>query len=166
MERMWRVGLLVMITAAMLVGCSGGASKQAKGQPTGAPYELDGPLTVRAYDKDRVVEADSDETFDFLVVNNTAQSLPVVFVLEHSDGQRWRTSLCVDKQCLLGDGSEPSVTEPFVLPPYLEQPFQAHLFVDKAALPGHQSSLTLRVEPQLPGIAPQSLTLSGQLASD
>lgn len=155
-----------MITAAVLVGCSGGVPEQTPDRSTGTPYELDGPLTVRAYDKDRVVEADSDETFDFLVVNNTSQSLPVVFVLEHSDGQRWRTSLCVDKQCLLGDGSEPSVTAPITLPPFLEQPFQAHLFVDKAALPGHQSSLTLRVEPQVPGIAAQTLTLSGQLASD
>ena len=163
---MWRIGLLLVITAAVLVGCSGGVSEQTPDRATGAPYELDGPLTVRAYNKDRVVEADSDETFDFLVVNNTSQSLTVVFVLEHSDGQRWRTSLCVDKLCLLGDGSEPTVTDPITLPPYLEQPFQAHLFVDKAAQPGHQSSLTLRVEPQIPGIAPQSLTLSGQLASE
>jgi len=166
MKRVWRVGLLLVMTAAIAVGCSRDVSKQAKDQSVGIPYQLDGPLIVRAYDKDREVQADSDETFDFLVVNNTSQSLPVVFVLEHREGQRWRTSLCVDKQCLLGDGSEPSVTDPVTLPPFLEQPFQAHLFVDKAALPGHQSSLTLRVEPQVPGIAPQSLTLSGQLASD
>jgi len=161
---MWRVGLLVVITAAMLVGCSGGVSEQALDRATGAPYELDGPLTVRAYNKDRVVQADSDETFDFLVVNNSSQSLPVVFVLEHSDGQRWRTSLCVDKQCLLGDGSEPSVTQPFVLPPYLEQPFQTHLFVDPAAQPGHESTLTLRVEPQVQGVGAKSLTLSAKVA--
>ncbi len=163
---MWLIGLLLMTTVVVLAGCSGGVSEQAESKATGAPYELDGPLTVRAYDKDRVVEADSDETFDFLVVNNTSQSLPVVFVLEHSDGQRWRTSLCVDNQCVLGDGSEPSVTEPVTLPPFLEQPFQAHLFVDNAALPGHQSSLTLRVEPQAPGIAAQSLTFNAQVTSD
>ncbi len=115
---------MLVITAAVLVGCSGGVSEQAQDQATGAPYELDGPLTVRAYDKDRVVEADSDETFDFLVVNNTSQSLPVVFVLEHSDGQRWRTSLCVDKQCLLGDGSEPSVTEPSSCRPFWSSRFR------------------------------------------
>ena len=80
MKRLWRVGLLLVITTAVLAGCSGGVSKQAESKATGAPYELDGPLTVRAYDNDRVVEADSDETFDFLVVNNTSQSLPVVFV--------------------------------------------------------------------------------------
>ena len=166
MERMWRVGLLVVITAAMLVGCSGGVSKQAKGQPTGAPYELDGPLTVRAYDKDRVVEADSDETFDFLVVNNTSQSLPVVFVLEHSDGQRWRTSLCVDKQCLLGDGSEPSVTRTVCL---------AALFgAAVSGSPVRRQSRSARPSVQFDparGAAgsrhrAQSLTLSGQLASD
>ena len=165
MERMWRIGLLLVMITSLLVGCSG-VSKPAQVRATGAPYELDGPLTVRAYNKDRVVQADSDETFDFLVVNNTSQSLPVVFVLEHSDGQRWRTSLCVDKQCLLGDGSEPSVTQPFVLPPYLEQPFQTHLFVDQAAQPGHQSTLTLRVEPQVQGVGAKSLTLSAVVAED
>ena len=165
MERVWRVVLLIMITASVLIGCSG-VPKEAQVGATGAPYELDGPLTVRAYNKDRVVQADSDETFDFLVVNNTAQSLPVVFVLEHSDGQRWRTSLCVDKLCLLGDGSEPSITQPIVLPPFLEQPFQTHLFVDQAAQPGHQLTLTLRVEPQGQGVEAKSLTLSAVVAAD
>lgn len=173
MARYWRIGLLIVIVAA-LVGCGGeGAPKPAAGpvkaRSTATPgklVEVAGPITVRAFDKDRTVQPDSDETFDFLVVNTTDTALPVRFVLEHSDGQRWRTSLCVEKQCLLGDGTDPSVTDPVTLPPYLEQPFQAHLFVDKAAQPGHQSTLTLRVEPQAPGIAAQSLTLSAQLGSE
>ena len=66
MKRVWRVGLLLVLTAVVLVGCSGGVPEPAPDRATGAPYEMDGPLTVRAYDKDRVVEADSDETFDFL----------------------------------------------------------------------------------------------------
>jgi hypothetical protein len=132
---------------------------------SGKLLEVEGPITVRAFDKDRTVQPDSDETFDFLVVNTTDKALPVRFVLEHSEGQRWRTSLCVEKQCLLGNGTEPSVTDPVTLPSYFEQPFQAHVFVDKAALPGHHSTLTLRVEPQAPGIAAQSLTLSAHLPS-
>ena len=163
MERMWRVVLLLVMTASVLLGCNS-VPKQAPDRATGAPYELDGPLTVRAYDNDRVVEADSDETFDFLVVNNTSQSLPVVFVLEHSDGQRWRTSLCVDKQCLLGDGSEPSVTDPLILPPYLEQAFKVHVFVDATARSGQQTALTLRVEPLVEAAMPRSVTLSAQVS--
>lgn len=131
---------------------------------SGQLFELDGPLMVRAINKDRIVQADSDEVFDFLVVNTTDQALPVRFVLEHSDGQRWRTSLCVKEQCLLGDGTEPSVTDPITLPPYLEQPFQAHLFVDKAAQPGHQSTLTLRVEPLVEAALPGSVTLSARVS--
>ena len=156
---------MVVITAAVLVGCSGGVSEQAPDRATGAPYELDGPLTVRAYDKDRVVEADSDETFDFLVVNNTSQSLPVVFVLEHSDGQRWRTSLCVDKQCLLGDGSEPSVTQS-VCPAALfgAAVSRLHVFVDETARAGQQTALTLRVEPLVEAAMPRSVTLSAQVS--
>ena len=164
MKRVWRVVLLSVITTAVLTGCSGRVSEQTPDRATGAPYELDGPLTVRAYDKDRVVEADSDETFDFLVVNNTSESLPVVFVLEHSDGQRWRTSLCVDKQCLLGDGSEPSVTDPLILPPYLEQAFKVHVFVDATARSGQQTALTLRVEPLVEAAMPRSVTLSAQVS--
>ena len=57
MKRVWRVVFFVVITAAVLTGCSGGVSEQAPDPATGAPYELDGPLTVRAYNKDRVVEA-------------------------------------------------------------------------------------------------------------
>lgn len=171
MVRRWWIGLF-FVGVWMLGGCgAAGAREPAAGaaetQPAmaGELVEIDGPLTVRAFNKDRAVQADSDEVFDFLVVNTTDQALPVRFVLEHTDGQRWRTSLCVDRQCLLGDGTEPSVTDPVMLPPYLEQPFQAHLFVPQAALPGHRSALTLRVEPLAPDIASQSLTLSARLAS-
>jgi hypothetical protein len=162
----WRIGLLTL-SLMVLGGCSGfGTVGPAVGldeaQPAGVSelVEIEGPLTVRAFDKDRTVQAGSDEVFDFLVVNTTDRAQPVRFVLEHSDGQRWRTSLCVEKQCLLGDGTEPSITDPVTLPPYLEQPFQAHLFVDKAAQPGHQSTLTLRVEPLVEAAAPRSVTLS------
>ncbi len=62
-------------------------------------------LLVEAIDADRAVQAGTEAVFDFMVVNATGQPMPVVFALEHADGQRWRTSLCVDKQCLLGDGN-------------------------------------------------------------
>jgi hypothetical protein len=163
----WRIGLLAL-SLVVLGGCGGfGAPKPAAGPvearsaaAQGKLVEVEGPITVRAFDKDRTVQPDSDETFDFLVVNTTDKDLAVRFALEHSDGQRWRTSLCVEKQCLLGDGTEPSVTDPVTLPPYFEQPFQAHLFVDKAAQPGHQSTLTLRVVPLVEAAAPRSVTLS------
>lgn len=171
MVRLCWLGAVVLI-GLLLVGCgSSGAGNQAAGSTStdspgtsGELFELDGPLMVRAINKDRIVQADSDEVFDFLVVNTTDQALPVRFVLEHNDGQRWRTSLCVKEQCLLGDGTEPSVTDPITLPPYLEQPFQAHLFVDKAAQPGHQSTLTLRVEPLVEAPLPGSVTLSARVS--
>lgn len=171
MVRLWWLGAVVLV-GLLLGGCSSsGAGNQAVGSmsadspgTSGQLFELDGPLMVRAINKDRIVQADSDEVFDFLVVNTTDQALPVRFVLEHSDGQRWRTSLCVKEQCLLGDGTEPSVTDPITLPPYLEQPFQAHLFVDKAAQPGHQSTLTLRVEPLVEAALPGSVTLSARVS--
>lgn len=169
--RYWRIGILTAI-AATLVGCGGAVSPKAatssvEARSTAAPdrlVEMEGLITVRAFDKDRIVQPDSDETFDFLVVNTTDKALPVRFVLEHSDGERWRTSLCVEKQCLLGDGSEPSITDPVTLSPYLEQPFQAHLFVDKVAQPGHQSTLTLRVEPLGEAALSRSVTLSAQVS--
>jgi hypothetical protein len=170
MVRYWRIGL-VALSLMVLGGCGGvGTAGPAAGlgeaQPAvaGELVEIEGPLTVRVVNKDRIVQADSDEVFDFLVVNTTDQALPVQFVLEHTSGRRWRTSLCVDKQCLLGDGTEPSVTDPVTLPPYFEQPFQAHLFVDKAAQPGHQSTLTLRVEPLVEAALARSVTLSAQVS--
>lgn len=130
-----------------------------------ASYASDGALLLEAVRADRSVQPGVDETFDFKMANTTGEPLPVVVVLEHADGQRWRTSLCVEKQCLLGDGSEPSVTDPVILPPYLEQQFQAHLFVDADAQPGQQSALTLRVEPQAAQARPHSLTLRAQVAT-
>lgn len=120
-------------------------------------------LLVEAIDADRAVQAGTEAVFDFMVVNATGQPMPVVFALEHADGQRWRTSLCVDKQCLLGDGNEPSLTDPVILPPYLEQGFKAHLFVDAAARPGQQTALTLRVEPQSSEAMAHSVTLRAQV---
>jgi hypothetical protein len=73
--------------------------------------------------------------------------------------------LCVQKQCILGNGLEPSVTEAVVLPPYFEQAFQAHVFVDKDASRGHREALTVRVEPQTAGVAPRSLTLSAEVVN-
>jgi hypothetical protein len=119
---------------------------------------------VDAIDADRLVQPGAEEEFDFKVVNATGLPMPVVIALEHADGQRWHTSLCVEKQCLLGDGSEPSVTDPVVLPPYLEQAFKAQLFVDAAARPGQQTALTLRVEPLVEAAMPRSVTLSAQVS--
>ncbi|HSN76830.1 MAG TPA: hypothetical protein VL334_17285 [Anaerolineae bacterium] len=130
-----------------------------------ASYAADGALLLEAPRADRVVHPGADEVFDFKMVNTTGQAMPVVVVLEHADGQRWRTSLCVEKQCLLGDGSEPSVTDPVILPPYLEQPFQAHVFVDAAARPGQSTALTLRVEPLIEAAKPQSVIFAAQVDS-
>ena len=122
-------------------------------------------LLVEARDAERAVQPGAEEVFDFKVVNASGQPMPVVIALEHAAGQRWRTSLCVEKQCLLGDGSEPSVTDPVVLPPYLEQAFEAHLFVDAAARSGQQTALTLRVEPLTEAAKPQSIILAALVDS-
>ncbi len=124
----------------------------------------DSLLLVEALDADRTVQPGAEEVFDFKVVNASGQPMPVVIALEHAAGQRWRTSLCVDKQCLLGDGSEPSVTDPVILPPYLEQAFKAHVFVDAAARSGQQTALTLRVEPLVETALPRSVTLSARVS--
>ncbi len=129
-----------------------------------ASYATDGALLLEAVDADRAVQPGAEEVFDFKLVNTTRQPLSVVVVLEHADGERWRTSLCVDKQCLLGDGSEPSITDPVVLPPYLEQAFKAHVFIDEAARPGQRTALTLRVEQQTGDATPQGLTLSARVS--
>ena len=121
-------------------------------------------LLVEAINGDRAVQPGTEEVFDFKVVNATDQPMPVVIALEHADGQRWRTSLCVDKQCLLGDGSEPSITDPLILPPYLEQAFKAHVFVDAAARSGQQTVLTLSVEPLVEAAIPRSVTLLAQVS--
>ena len=162
--------IIVLLTACAslaqpveLASVSGEADAAAAPLAGVASYAADGALLVEAVRPDRVVQPGVDETFDFKMVNTTGQPLSVVVALEHADGQRWRTSLCVENQCLLGDGSEPSVTDPVTLPPYLEQPFQAHLFVDAAARPGQQTALTLSVEPQTGDGMPHSVALRARV---
>ena len=103
-------------------------------------------LALDVVNPERKVQAGSDQTFDFNLVNTKDKPLQVVISLAHSGGKRWRTSLCVGQQCLLGDGSKPTVADPLTLPPYLEQPFQAHVFVDDAARAGDKILLTLQVD--------------------
>lgn len=174
---MVRLGSALVLTLALSAAC--GSSIQPAGDEivatqaavVAAPlegvasYAADGALLVEALRADRAVQPGADEVFDFKMVNTTGQAMSVVVVLEHTDGQRWRTSLCVEKQCLLGDGSEPSVTDPVILPPYLEQPFQAHLFVDETAQRGQQASLILRVDPLTEDARPQSVSLSAQVGA-
>lgn len=121
-------------------------------------------VLIEAVNADQAVQPGAEAVFDFTVVNGSDQAVPVVIALEHADGQRWRTSLCVDKQCLLGDGSEPSVTDPVILPPYLEQAFKAHVFVDAAARSGQQTVLTLRVEPLDETAVSRSVTVTAQVS--
>jgi hypothetical protein len=175
MKSFWLVSV-VLLMMVLLAACGSPAlpAEDAAGQvqtdAVAAPlagvasYVADGALLVEAVDADRAVQAGADEIFDFKMVNTTGQPLPVVVVLEHADGQRWRTSLCVENQCLLGDGSQPSVTDPVTLPPYLEQPFQAHVFVDAAAKAGQRTTLILRVEPLTETRTPQSVTLNAQVS--
>jgi hypothetical protein len=161
-----------MFVIALLAGCASLAQPAGPavhvGQEGAAVFDAmtaaDSLLLVEAIDADRMVQPGAEEVFDFMVVNATGQPMPVVIALEHADGQRWRTSLCVDKQCLLGDGSEPSVTDPVILPPYLEQAFKAHVFVDAAARFGQQTAFTLRVEPLVEAAMPRSVTLSAQVS--
>lgn len=162
--------ILVLLTACAspaqpveLASVSGEADAAATPLAGVASYVADEALLLEATRPDRVVQPGADEVFDFKVVNTTDQPMPVVIALEHTGGQRWRTSLCVDKQCLLGDGSEPSVTDPVTLPPYLEQAFKAHVFVDAAARSGQQTALTLRVEPLAEALIARSVTLSAQV---
>lgn len=133
--------------------------------PSDAATAADSPLLLEALNADRTVQPGAEEVFDLKMVNATGQPMAVVVVLEHAAGQRWRTSLCVDKQCLLGDGDEPSVTDPVTLPPYLEQAFNAHVFVDAAARQGQQTALSVRVEPLTGTAKPQSVLLTAQVAS-
>jgi hypothetical protein len=161
-----------MFVIVLLAGCASPArpvehavnSGQQGAAASGEMAAADSLLLVEAIDADRAVQPGAEEVFDFKVVNASDQPMQVVIALEHVAGQRWRTSLCVDKQCLLGDGSEPSVTDPVILPPYLEQAFKAHVFVDAAARPGQQTALILRVEPLVEAAMPRSVTLSAQVS--
>jgi hypothetical protein len=162
----------MMFVIGLLAGCVSPArpadpavdSGREVAARSGEMAAADSLLLVEAIDADRMVQPGAEEVFDFKVVNASGQPMPVVIALERADGQRWRTSLCVDKQCLLGDGSEPSVTDPVILPPYLEQAFKAHVFVDAAARSGQQTALTLRVEPLVEAAMPRSVTLSAQVS--
>lgn len=168
----------VVLLITLLVSACGGAdsaSTPATVSPTPTPAggQLDdsgvvsslySPLTIHAVDEDRLVQPDSEETFELAVANESQQDVPVVFVLEHADGQRWRTSLCVAEQCVLDDGSGVSVTDPVVLSSLLEQPFQAHVFVDAEAKAGQTTTLALRVEPQMAGMAPQQVFITAEVA--
>lgn len=168
-----RVSLFLLI--ALLVSACGGvgsanapAAVSATAAAAVAPdaaSSLYSPLTIHAAEQSRQVTPDSDETFEVLVANESQQDVPVVFVLEHADGQLWRTSLCVAEQCILGDGSDTSVTDPVVLSSLLEQPFQAHVFVDADARAGQSTTLELRVEPQVAGMAPQQIRITAEVAS-
>lgn len=167
-----RVASLIMIVAlASACGNAGSADAPAEvSTPAAGIAELDAasslysPLTIRAAETVREVTPDSDEVFELLVANESQQDVPVVFVLEHADGQRWRTSLCVAEQCILGDGSDTSVTDPVVLSSLLEQPFQAHVFVDAGARAGQSTTLKLRVEPQVAGMEPQQILVTAEVA--
>lgn len=165
MNRIRRIGILLFCTA-LLAACGGSNPASA---PTATPAggndlaaaasSTYSPLTLRVADDEREVLADSDEIFDLWVANESAQDVPVVFVLEHAGGEPWRTSLCVGDQCILGDGSGETVSDVVFLPPLFEQSFQAHVFVDAAARPGQQTGLILRVEPQNGDTAAQSVPL-------
>lgn len=159
MVRLWMVAALVM-ALALVAACGGSAGGDAAASEAPTPG-----LELEAANAEQAVPAGAEAVFDLKMVNITGQPLSVVVVLEHADGQRWRTSLCVDKQCLLGDGTEPSVSEPVALSPYVEQVFKVQLFVDPAARAGQRTALTARVEPQGNAASPRSVTLRAQVAA-
>ncbi len=158
--RLLSVSLFVFL---LLTACAGSARPEV---PAGNAGEGGAParsLLLDVVEPTRYVTPGSEQVFDFKLVNTGEEPLRVVIALAHASGARWRTSLCVDKQCLLGDGSEPSVSDPIILPPYLEQPFQAHLFVDAAAEAGDATELVLRIEPQAQGEAAASVGLQAEV---
>jgi len=166
--RVFRLISAILLYLVLLAACRGLPQPVLEQSAAPAAHQVaqasSDALLVEAINGDRTVQPGADEVFDFKVVNTTDQPMPVVIALEHAAGQRWRTSLCVDKQCLMGDGSEPSVTDPVILPPYLEQAFKAHVFIDEAARTGQRTALTLRVEPQTGDATPQRLTLSARVS--
>lgn len=163
--------VLLIIVAMWVAACVAPPSSPAPADvPAGFPtpaqsVPVDGQLALEAFDKDRQVKRASDTAFDLKMTNLTGSTMPVTVVLEHADGQRWRTSLCVQKQCILGNGTEPSVSEVVVLPPYFEQAFKAHLFVDEGARRGQRGVLNVRVEPQSASVAPRGVTLSAEVVN-
>ncbi len=171
---MRRMRLVLLMATAMGVAACAAPPSPTTAVPAEAPagfqtlarsVPVDGQLTLEALDKDRQVERASDTAFELKVANLTNSALPITVVLEHAAGQRWRTSLCVQKQCILGNGTEPSVTEVVVLPPYFEQAFQAHVFVEESAGRGQRGTLNVRIEPQSAGVAPRSVTLSAEVVN-
>ena len=122
------------------------------------------PLVIHTVGTVQQVTPDSDHMVELLVANESQQDVPVVFKLKQADGQRWRTSLCVGEQCILGDGSDTSVSDPVVLPSMFEQPFQVHIFVDADAKAGQSTTLELSVEPQVAGMAPQRILINAEVA--
>jgi predicted component of type VI protein secretion system len=166
-----RLVSVIVLVSALLAGCGSSARSveraNAPDQEGAAGVAVvpaaDSLLSVEALNADRMVQPGAEEVFDIKVVNATEQPMPVVIALERAEGQRWRTSLCVEKQCLLGDGSEPSVTDPVILPPYLEQVFKARLFVDGAARSGQETLLTLRINPLIEAAMPRSVILSAHV---
>ena len=120
-------------------------------------------LLLEVAKSQRMVEAGSEQVFDFKLVNTGDAPLRAVISLAHVAGERWRTSLCVGPQCLLGDGSETTAADPLTLPPYLEQPFQVHVFVDPAARSGDAAEFALRVQPEAGAAQAESITLRAQV---
>ncbi|MFZ2488413.1 MAG: hypothetical protein WAZ19_09845 [Anaerolineae bacterium] len=158
-----RLASTTILLLVLLVGCVGPLARTASPNQAAADASAVSALQLAAVNAERTVQAGGEETFDFTLTNTSDQPVPVLVVLEHGAGERWRTSLCVNQQCLLGDGTKPSVSDPVILPPYLEQPFQAHLFVDAAAEAGDVTALVLRVESEASTVQAESITLRAQV---
>ncbi len=176
MNRLARIGVIVALSLLMSAcnsassdstpateSATTGADSVAPFDSAGANSSVYSPLAIRTAATVQQVTPDSDNMFELLVANESPQDVPVVFVLKQADGQRWRTSLCVGEQCILGDGSDTSVTDPVVLPSMFEQPFQAHVFVDADATVGQSTTLELRVEPQVAGVASQQILINAEV---
>lgn len=155
--KLFRLNRVIVLSLILLLAACVPAAQPSVATPTA------GALLLDVVSPQRTAAAGSEQVFDFKLVNTTDQPQRVVISLAHDAGERWRTSLCVGPQCLLGDGSETTAADPITLPPYLEQPFQAHLFVDAAAQAGQETALTLRVEPQSGDIASAAVTLHARV---
>lgn len=160
-----RLASAVALILILLAACGTSPSQPAQPDSPAPAAASAATLMIEAANAERIVQPGADEVFDFKMVNTSGEALPVLVQLEPAGGQRWRTSLCVDKQCVLGNGSEASVSDPVMLSPYVEQPFQVHLFVDSDAQPGQRSELTLRVKPQAGNALSPSATVRAQVAA-